>query len=124
MMRPMGESGRRDAALLGSDLILGSRLRVALAGAGSTLHQAAEEGKLPPAPVVFVDLNADVDARIDAISRIASAAPNSLVVAFCDHDADGIRRRAMAAGASQVVANRHLAEAAARLVAAGPGGAR
>ena len=115
MMRAMGETGRRDAALLGSDLILGSRLRAALARAGIALHQAPGSEGLPASPLVFVDLNSDVDARIEAISRITAGSPERIVVGFCDHDADGVRRRAMAAGATRVVANRHLAEAAARL---------
>lgn len=114
-MRAMGETGQRDAALLGSDLILGSRLRAALAQVGASLHQAPGSEGLPASPLVFVDLNSDVDARIDAISRIRSGPEPPVVVGFCDHDSDRVRRRAMAAGATRVVANRHLAEAATRL---------
>jgi hypothetical protein len=40
-----------------------------------------------------------------------------MIVGFCDHADRDLRRRAMAAGASQVVANRHLPDAALRLAA-------
>jgi DNA-binding NarL/FixJ family response regulator len=111
-------------ALLGADLILASRVRAALAGSGAQVRQVQRAELLPAARVVFVDLNSDEDARIEAISRIHARADGTTIVAFCDHDNDAVRRRAMAAGARHVVANRHLPEAARRLVtgAAGRGG--
>jgi DNA-binding NarL/FixJ family response regulator len=114
-----GAEGPAAAALLGSDLLMASRLGAALSSRGVALFRGADAAAPPSAPVVFVDLNSRIDERIDAISRIRGRDARALVVGFCDHDAAEVRRRAMAAGASQVVANRHLAEAALRLLGAG-----
>jgi DNA-binding NarL/FixJ family response regulator len=113
------------AALLGTDLMLSSRLRTALASGGAGLVEEARDDLLPPVPLVFVDLNQDADARIDAIARLRGRDGSATIVGFCNHDDRDLIRRAMAAGATQVIANRHLAEAAVRLlgIPAGRGGA-
>ncbi|MGA8014731.1 MAG: hypothetical protein WCB85_02295 [Candidatus Dormiibacterota bacterium] len=113
----MTEKGPVAAALLGTDLILASRLQAALAAAGIVLARRSRDGLPSPAHVVFVDLNQEVDARLDAITRIRARDRDALIVGFCDHDESEVMRRAMAAGADRVVANRHLGEAALRLVA-------
>lgn len=112
----MTEKGPVAAALLGTDLILASRLRAALAASGVSLAVGSRDGLPSPARVVFVDLNHEVDARLDAITRIRARDPDALIVGFCDHDESEVMRRAMAAGADRVVANRHLGEAGLRLV--------
>jgi DNA-binding NarL/FixJ family response regulator len=104
-------------ALLGADLILSSRLRSALAARDVALVAARDERRLPDVSLVLVDLNSDAEARLEAIGRLRHRNAGAMIVGFCDHDAAGLRRRAMAAGASQVVANRHLADAALRLAA-------
>jgi DNA-binding NarL/FixJ family response regulator len=115
----VGESDR-EVALLGSDLLMASRLQAALAPLGIAVATAAREEHLPGAQRVFVDLNQDAAERIGAISRIRARHPLSLVIAFCDHDEKEVRRQAMVAGATEVVANRHLASAAVRLAAPDP----
>ena len=113
----MTENGPLVAVLLGTDLILGSRLQAALSTAGIRLARGSGAGLPPPAGAVFVDLNQEVDARVDAITRLRARDPDALIVGFCDHDQSEVMRRAMAAGANRVIANRHLPDAALRLVA-------
>jgi amidohydrolase len=112
----MGEKAA-EVALLGSDLLMASRLQAALAPLGVSLTTAAREEGLPDAPRIFVDLNQDVAERIAAIARIRRRQLRSQVIGFCDHDEKEVRRQAIAAGATEVVANRHLARAAVRLAA-------
>jgi DNA-binding NarL/FixJ family response regulator len=104
-------------ALLGADLILSSRLRSALAARGVALVAAPKDDRLPDVSLVFVDLNSDTEARLEAIGRLRLRHGGAMIVGFCDHADRDLRRRAMAAGASQVVANRRLPDAALRLAA-------
>lgn len=121
MMRAMGEKAP-EVALLGSDLLMASRLGAVLGPLGVTVVTAARADRLPAASLVFVDLNQGPVERIEAIGWIRACHPESRVIGFCDHDEKELRRRAIAAGASEVVANRHLATAARRLSARlGPG---
>jgi hypothetical protein len=113
----MDQTGPVAVALLGSDLLLASRLRAALGPLGISLTQVTADPLPPAARVLFVDLNQEPDRQIEAISRLLARSPGTLVVGFCDHEEKEVRRRAMAAGARQVVANRHLAQAAGRLLA-------
>ncbi len=106
-----------EVALLGSDLLMASRLRAALAPLGVSVSATADEDRLPAASRIFVDLNQDASERIEAIGRILARHPRSRVIGFCDHDEKEVRRQAIAAGATEVVANRHLARAAVRLTA-------
>jgi len=104
------------AALLGTDLMLASRLRSALSGGGVGLIEATRDDLLPPVPLLFVDLNHDAENRLEAISRLRSRNPSATIVGFCNHEEKGLIRRAVAAGSDQVVANRSLPEAALRLL--------
>jgi DNA-binding NarL/FixJ family response regulator len=104
------------AALLGTDLLLASRLRSALSGGGVGLIAATRDDLLPPASLLFVDLNHEPDARLEAIARLRSRNPSATIVGFCNHDEKGLIQRAVAAGSDQVVANRSLPEAALRVL--------
>jgi DNA-binding NarL/FixJ family response regulator len=103
-------------ALLGTDVLLASRLRSALSGGGVGLIEATRDDLLPPVPFLFVDLNHDLDTRIEAIARLRSRNPSATIVGFCNHDEKALMRRAVAAGADHAVANRSLPETALRLV--------
>ena len=102
-----------NVALVSSDLLLASRLRAALAGIATVSVVAGQE--VPPAAVVFIDLNADADARIDLIAAL-SARGERRIIGFCQHDDRAVRVRAMERGADQVVTNGALQQAALRLV--------
>jgi DNA-binding NarL/FixJ family response regulator len=104
------------AALLGTDLMLASRLRSALSGGGVGLIEATRDDLLPPVRVLFVDLNHDAEDRLEAIARLRSRNPSATIVGFCSHEDKGLILRAVAAGADQAVANRYLPEAALRLL--------
>jgi DNA-binding NarL/FixJ family response regulator len=104
------------AALLGTDLLLASRLRAALSAEGAGLIEATRDDLLPPMPLLFVDLNHEPDARVEAITRLRTRNPSAKIVGFCNHDERELIRRAVAAGADHVVANRHLTGAALRLL--------
>ena len=103
-------------ALLGTDLLLASRLRSALSGGGVCLIEATRDDLLPPVPLLFVDLNHDAEDRLEAISRLRSRNPSATIVGFCNHEEKGLIRRAVAAGANHAVANGSLPEAALRLL--------
>jgi DNA-binding NarL/FixJ family response regulator len=100
-------------ALVSADLILASRLRAALRGIAGLAVVAA--GDVPPAHTVFVDLNEHADDRIALIAALRAAGQDR-IIGFCQHDSKGVRIRAMAEGADQVVTNGALQEAAIRLV--------
>lgn len=110
MMAGMATSG---VALVSSDLLLASRLRAALSGTAQVTLVSG--GALPEMGTVFVDLNGDVDARIEMI-RALRARGQVRIVGFCQHDERGVRIRAMAEGADQVVTNGALQQAALRLM--------
>ena len=100
-------------ALVSGDLLLASRLRAALR---DTAAVAVVSGPgVPRADTVFVDLNDDVEARIEVISELR-ARGEVRIIGFCQHDARDLRIRAMEVGADQVVTNGALQEAALRLV--------
>ena len=103
-------------ALLGTDLLLASRLRSALSGGGVCLIEATRDDLLPPVPLLFVDLNHDAEDRLEAISRLRGRNPSATIVGFCNHEEKGLIRRAVAAGANHAVANGSLPEAALRLL--------
>ena len=113
----------RRAALLGTDLMLASRLRSALSGGGVDLIEASRDDLLPPVPLLFVDLNHAAEDRLEAIARLRSRNPSATIVGFCNHDEKALIRRAVAAGSDQVIANRSLPEGALRVLgrAADPG---
>jgi DNA-binding NarL/FixJ family response regulator len=101
--------------LVSGDLLLASRLRAALRD--TAMVRLATGGDVPQAENVFVDLNADVDARIELIAALR-ARGNVRIIGFCPHDARDVRIRAMERGADQVVTNGALQEAALRLIGA------
>jgi DNA-binding NarL/FixJ family response regulator len=103
-----------DVALVSGDLLFASRLRAVLAPATELLLATGSE--VPEAGTVFVDLNQEVDARIDLISKLR-ARGSARIIGFCQHDERGVRVRAMEQGADQVVTNGALQQAAIRLVA-------
>ena len=99
-------------ALVSADLLFASRLRAALAGTVEVRLAGADE--VPDEETVFVDLNADVDARLQLIARLRERAAR--VIGFCNHEERDVRVRAMACGADQVVTNGALQQAALRLL--------
>ena len=101
--------------LVSGDLLLASRLRSALRD--TAVVRLATGGDVPQAENVFVDLNADVDARIELIAALR-ARGNVRIIGFCQHDERAVRIRAMEEGADQVVTNGALQEAALRLIGA------
>jgi DNA-binding NarL/FixJ family response regulator len=103
-------------ALLSSDLMFQSRLEAALAGEPLAVAATGDPAMLPATGMVFVDLNTQVEARIAWIEATRATDPGVTIVGFCHHEDDQLRRRAMEAGASHVVANRHLPKAARRIV--------
>jgi amidohydrolase len=100
-------------ALVSGDLLLGSRLRAALAGSAAVV--VAQAGDVPDADVVFVDLNQNVEARLALISELHARA-GTRVIGFCQHDERAVRIRAMESGADQVVTNGALQQAALRVL--------
>jgi hypothetical protein len=106
-------------ALVSGDLLLASRLRAALKGTADLA--VVRVGEVPPAEVVFVDLNDDADTRIGLIASMRRGG-NRRIVGFCQHDARDVRIRAMNSGADQVVTNGALQQAALRLVGVKTGG--
>ena len=108
-----------DVALVSSDLLLASRLRAALAAV--TPADGCHRGGVPEAGTVFVDLNQDVDARLDLIGALR-ARGGTRIIGFCQHDERAVRVRAMERGADQVVTNGALQQAALRLVGAAASG--
>jgi DNA-binding NarL/FixJ family response regulator len=103
-----------DVALVSGDLLFASRLRAVLAPVAVVLAAA---GEVPEATTVFVDLNQDVDARIELISTLRARGA-ARIIGFCQHDDRAVRVRAMERGADQVVTNGALQQAAIRLIGA------
>jgi hypothetical protein len=93
-------------ALLCPDLLFGSLLRSALAGAG---HEVVAAGD--PAELLVVDLTADVEPRL-ATARAAGVP----ALAFYAHVEQDVRRRAEAAGIERVVPRSRMAREAVGLV--------
>jgi PleD family two-component response regulator len=106
-------------ALVSGDLMFASRLRSALAGTADVV--VVSGGDAPDARTVFVDLNDDVEARLELIATL-QARGDVRVIGFCQHDDRDVRVRAMDRGADQVVTNGALQQAAIRLVGVRAGG--
>lgn len=102
-------------ALVSGDLMFASRLRAALAGSADLVLVGG--GDVPEAPTVFIDLNENVEARLELIASLRARGSVRLV-GFCQHDERSVRVRAMERGADQVVTNGALQQAAVRLVGA------
>lgn len=93
-------------ALLCPDLLFGSKLRSALAGAG---HEVVAPGS--PADLLVVDLTAEVDDRLARAVELGLPA-----LAFYAHVEQDVRRRAEEAGIARVVPRSRMAREAAALV--------
>ncbi len=102
-----------DVALVSGDLLFASRLRAVLAPATELVLATGSD--VPEVSTVFVDLNQEVDARIDLISELR-ARGGTRIIGFCQHDERAVRVRAMEHGADQVVTNGALQQAALRLI--------
>lgn len=100
--------------LVGSDLLVASRLRAALRGA---VTQVADTATVPQAPVVFVDLNEHIERRLDVI-RALHAAGQAHIIGFCRHEDRATRVAGKQAGAEEVVTNGYLPETALRVTSA------
>lgn len=100
-------------AVVSGDLLLASRLRAALAGTAEVAVVAGDD--VPPAEVVFVDLNEQANSRIELIGALRSRG-EVRIIGFCQHDERAVRVRAMERGADQVVTNGALQQAALRLL--------
>jgi DNA-binding NarL/FixJ family response regulator len=109
-----------EVVMVSGDLLFASRLRAALAGVAEVGATRGEE--LPAAGTVFVDLNEDVDARLELIRALRARQASCRIIGFCQHEERDVRVRAMAAGADQVVTNGALQAAALRLLGAGARG--
>lgn len=102
--------------LLSGDLMFESQLQTCLQEVGAAVANTGDPAMLPECQLVFVDLNRDTESRLEAIGRIRDADPQRTIVGFCHHGEKDLRRRGMEAGASHVIANRFLRDAAIRLV--------
>jgi DNA-binding response OmpR family regulator len=112
MMAAMATS---HVALVSGDLMFASRLRAALSGTAEV--DVVARGDMPEAGTVFVDLNDDVEARLEIIATLRARGDVRLI-GFCQHDERDLRVRAMERGADQVITNGALQQAAVRLVGA------
>jgi len=105
-------------ALLGRDLLFGSRLQGDLAAAGvelELLSSPAQAAAFGGQDVLIVDLTGgDFD---PAQVQRTLAAPAPLTLAFYSHVDDAVRTAALAAGFQRVVPRSRMAREAAALVA-------
>lgn len=104
----------RDIALLSDNLLFASQLNAALRRVGGSVAMVVGDG-VPAVDSVFVDLNADVERRLEIIGRLRQGDPDQQIVGFCHHAAKQVRIRAMERGADQVVTNGALQAVALRL---------
>lgn len=109
-MRGMGLS----AALLSDDVMFASQLQAAMRRAHGTLALVVGDA-LPQVDTVFVDLNSQIDSRLQKIAELRGERPGLAIVGFCHHAERELRRRALAAGATRVVNNGALQVVALRL---------
>jgi len=92
-----------------------SRLAAALRSGGGELIRAGDDAA-PDSEVVFIDLNAHTEERLQLIASLRAHNPEAVIVAFCHHGEKQLREAAMHRGASQCVTNGALSEVALRLV--------
>lgn len=107
------ETGSPDIAILGDDLIWTTRLADAVSAAGAQPRRSRRLGDFEAAlaarpAVAIVDLTALAYDGVEAI-RLAAAA-GVPVLAVGQHDDVELRKRALAAGATRVLAYRKLFE--------------
>ena len=111
-------STTQDIVLISSDLMFASRLELAVRASGFRVTRVSGDWTPTPVAGVFVDLNADVEDRIEAIRLLRRSVPALPIIGFCNHEEKERRKEAMAAGATQVVTNGGLQGVALRLVGA------
>ena len=101
-------------ALVSDDLMFASQLNTAMARSGGSCALVVGDA-VPEAGALFVDLNRDVEARLELIAAQRAARPALEIVGFCHHEARALRRRALATGATRVINNGALQAVALRL---------
>jgi CheY-like chemotaxis protein len=111
-MVAMGSPGA--IALVSSDLMFASQISTTMRNAGGSAVLVAGDA-VPDVDVVFVDLNAAVDARLALIAHLRQERPDIEIVGFCHHAERELRRRARSQGATRVVNNGALQAVALRL---------
>lgn len=104
----------RTVALVSDDLMFASQLQSAMQRAGGSCALVVGD-RVPQVDAVFVDLNTRVPERIDLIARLRGERPTLSIAGFCHHAERGLRRRALAAGATRVINNGALQAVALRL---------
>ena len=107
----------RVVALVSHDLMFASQLQAAMRRAGGSVALVVGDA-VPTADSVFVDLNTDVEHRLELIAALRAGRPELEIVGFCHHADRERRRRALALGATRIVNNGALQAVALRL--AGP----
>lgn len=104
----------RSATLVSDDLMFASQLQAAVRRAGGSLS-LVRGSEVPAVDTVFVDLNTDAERRLQQITELRRERPSLEIVGFCHHGERGLRRRALAAGATRIVNNGALQLVALRL---------
>jgi DNA-binding NarL/FixJ family response regulator len=104
----------RSVALVGDDLMFASQLQAAMKRVRGSCALVVGD-RVPAADCVFVDLNRDTERRLELIAELRRERPGQEIVGFCHHGERGLRRRALAAGATRVVNNGALQLVALRL---------
>lgn len=102
------------AALVSDDLMFASQLQAAMRRAQGSLALVVGSA-LPKVDTVFVDLNTQIEARLQLIADIRRDRPGLEIVGFCHHAERQLRRRALTAGANRIVNNGALQVVALRL---------
>ncbi|MFN2451020.1 MAG: hypothetical protein ABR541_01550 [Candidatus Dormibacteria bacterium] len=105
----------REIALVSDDLLFQSQLSRVLVAGGGHLVRVAGEAIPGGAEAVFVDLNERSEERVARIRSLRAERPDATIVGFCHHGEHEVRRRAMAAGADQVLTNGGLQTGALRI---------
>jgi len=104
----------RSVALVSDDLMFASQLQAAMQRAGGSFALVVGD-RMPVADAIFVDLNSDLERRLELIAALRHARPAAEIVGFCHHAERELRRRALAAGATRVINNGALQVVALRL---------
>jgi DNA-binding NarL/FixJ family response regulator len=98
----MGSPGT--VALVSDDLMFASQLGTTMRRAGGSAVLVTGDS-VPDVTLLFVDLNAAVEARLGLIRRLHDERPDLEIVGFSHHGDLALRRRARASGATRVVNN-------------------
>src|SRR5207253_10130491 len=104
----------RSVALVSDDLMFASQLQAAMRRVRGRFALVVGD-RVPLADTIFVDLNSDLERRLELIAVLREARPPTELVGFCHHAERELRRRALAAGATRVINNGALQTVALRL---------